>query len=59
MAATLHEWGQPDCDICGEPLGGPNAEVAEMFDPECTDMNVSNHVICHAQCGIDRGLEVA
>jgi hypothetical protein len=49
------QWGQKDCDVCGEELK-PNDEVAEMYDPEDDD---GDPVICHAQCGLDKGLEIA
>jgi hypothetical protein len=52
-------WDQPDCDICGEALGGPNAEVGEFYDPQATDTSVEGHKIAHAQCGLDAGLEIA
>jgi hypothetical protein len=39
---------------CGEPA---DAEMAEMYDPSWPDDRPS--VFCHAQCGIDAGLELA
>lgn len=40
------------CEICGEGWnGGPEAE---MFDPATDDV-----FICHAQCGLSAGYEVA
>lgn len=54
------------CGICGERFG-PNDERAEMYDPEQMIQiemgNVSDDeaesVLCHAQCGLSRGYEVA
>ena len=43
------------CDICGEPIR-PNEEKAEMYDP---DDDAAASLICHAQFGINNGLEVA
>jgi hypothetical protein len=42
------------CDLCGERI--KDGELAEMFDPTIED---SDAVVCHAQCGLSRHLEVA
>lgn len=42
------------CDLCDEPLSG---ETAEMYDPLAG--NDQDSVVCHAQCGLSAGLEVA
>jgi hypothetical protein len=51
----LNQWGEPvtptTCDLCGE--GGADAE---MYDPKAED---DSSVLCHHQCGIDRGYELA
>lgn len=45
---------QPErCEICEEPIA-PFEEIAEMFHPDWTDDMPS--VICHAQCGLWKGL---
>jgi hypothetical protein len=44
------------CDICGEPLDPDNDEQAEMFNPNNPDAAT---VICHAQCGLNQGMEIA
>lgn len=46
------------CGICGEALRweSPYEEAAEMYDPTKPD---EPSVVCHGQCGIDRGLQVA
>lgn len=44
---------QDDCDVCGERLDG---DVAEMYDPAHPE---DESLICHAECGIARGLSVA
>jgi len=48
-------WGQADCDLCGEFLGDPfrGPEVAEFVKPD------GDHVLTHAQCGLDQELELA
>jgi hypothetical protein len=43
------------CDICGE-LFDDNSQKAEMFDPE---EPTDESVICHAECGLQKGFEVA
>lgn len=44
------------CDICGEEFtGSPHQEIAEFVRP---GMN-PEHVIAHAQCGLDHELELA
>lgn len=42
------------CQICGEAFK-PADERAEMYDPSLDEASV----ICHAQCGLWRGYEVA
>jgi hypothetical protein len=46
------------CQLCVEPAG---AEMGEFYDPKRDDGKrpFSGHVIAHAQCGIDAGLEMA
>ncbi len=43
------------CEICGEPLDGRGNGEAEMYDPA----EVRESVICHADCGLARGYEIA
>lgn len=45
---------RPRCDICGEAIR-PNGEMAEMYDP----IAGGHSVICHADCGLALGFEVA
>jgi hypothetical protein len=47
------------CEICGEKFR-PNDERAEMYLP-ASDGTVGDgeSVICHADCGLSRGFEVA
>lgn len=60
--AEVNAQGDPtECEMCGEKLrmdaGGWYAldeEVGEFYDPE-----TGEHVIGHASCGIERGLEMA
>lgn len=70
-AGGVDEWiaEDPDnrgrCDLCGEVydhLGEPSiAEVGEFVDTrgDDTESPYPNHVIAHAQCGVDRELELA
>lgn len=51
-AELLEMYGQLECELCGERL---DDEVAEMYNPKVP----VDSVICHGQCGIDNGLEVA
>jgi hypothetical protein len=47
------------CEICGEAIKN-HEEAAEMARPD--DGDIGEHfpsVICHAQCGLNKGLEVA
>lgn len=46
------------CGICGEPIrwSDPRCEAAEMYDPADPE---KDSVVCHAECGIAAGLEVA
>ena len=46
------------CDLCGEPYNQLSDKPSEADVAEYVDSN-SNHVIAHAQCGIDAGLEMA
>lgn len=46
------------CDLCGEPYNCLSEKPSEAEVGEFVDSN-SNHVIAHAQCGIDSGLEMA
>lgn len=43
------------CELCGEIIR-PTDEAAEMFDPAQPD---DESVVCHADCGLSRGYEVA
>jgi prepilin signal peptidase PulO-like enzyme (type II secretory pathway) len=52
--SAMDLWGQEHCDICGEILK-PTDEVAEMYSTGV----VGGSVICHAQCGLSAGYEVA
>lgn len=53
------------CELCGEPydtLGSPMySEVGEFVDTRGDDTESPHpkHVIAHAQCGLDHGLELA
>jgi hypothetical protein len=56
------------CELCGETYDQADprpsrSEVAEFFDHERQHADPSKpfagHVIAHAQCGIDAGLELA
>lgn len=42
-----------DCEICGERVVPIHDEAAEMHRPGETS------VFCHAQCGLDQGMEVS
>jgi hypothetical protein len=46
------------CELCGEPAG---AEMGEFYDPTRDDGrgDYPGHVLAHAQCGLDRELEMA
>lgn len=56
-AKVIERWGQEKCDICGEPFTlKPTEEVAEWYDP---GDGINLHYIAHAQCGIDKGFELA
>lgn len=47
------------CEICGEAIKS-HEEAAEMARPD--DGDIGEHfpsVICHAQCGLNKGMEVA
>ncbi len=55
-----------DCQLCGEKMGFVmpddwyeygNEKCAEMYSPEWPEDSKS--VICHAQCGIELGLDIA
>lgn len=57
------------CELCGE-LFDENSQRAEMYDPSEAEPdpvadNADFHgfevksVICHAECGLQKGLEVA
>lgn len=45
------------CEACSEPLDLDDENVAEMFDPTAGDD--ASSVICHAECGLANGWEVA
>jgi hypothetical protein len=45
---------QPKCEICGERIG-PD-QMAEMYDPHNPE---AESVVCHADCGLWKNLEVA
>ena len=42
------------CELCGERFYATD-ERAEMYDPTKDEQSV----LCHAQCGLSRGMEVA
>lgn len=42
------------CCICGEPFGASHQELAEMYDPKSKEGG-----LCHAECGLQKGWEVA
>lgn len=44
------------CEICGEPMDGRANGNAEMYDPAHPEVD---SVVCHADCGLARGYEVA
>lgn len=46
-------------DICGEPLDydNPLIEIGEFYDPD--QPLGSRHYICHADCGLSAGYELA
>lgn len=44
------------CEACSEPLDVDDGNVAEMYDPKDEE---SGSVICHAECGLANGWEVA
>lgn len=49
---------QPErCDICGEQIK-VGQEISEMYDP-AGKYEFGANVLCHAQCGLSRGLEPA
>jgi len=48
------EGGRQCCEICGEGFK-PSDERAEMYDA----MEHTKSVVCHAQCGLSAGLEIA
>ena len=52
--ATTQGFTETHCEICGERFR-PNDERAEMYNPESDEQSV----ICHADCGLWRGYEVA
>jgi ribosome-binding protein aMBF1 (putative translation factor) len=52
------------CEICGEPIRtdrhGYEIDAAEMYSPAGdSTIGVGRSVICHAECGLARGFEVA
>jgi hypothetical protein len=46
--------GCGSCEICGEQMG--NSDAAEMYD---RSERVGVATYCHAECGLENGLEVA
>lgn len=55
-------WGRSTCELCGEPFKLPeeNEQVGEFYDPAKAAIGgATGHVIAHAQCGIDAGLDLA
>jgi len=44
------------CEICGERIRSDEA-MAEMYDPKAPA--TVDSVICHAECGLGKGYEVA
>lgn len=61
LAALVDQFGRTNCDLCGERFKLTD-EVAEMYDPDQAggdpEITSDSHV-CHAQCGLDKGLEIA
>jgi len=57
VAATYRPY--PPCGLCGERT--TEDDQAEMFDPKSEPGPDGVHpaVICHPECGLARGLEVA
>lgn len=50
--------GRERCEICGERWAETgDEEIAEMWDRDWPDDRPA--VICHAQCGIDKGYDIA
>lgn len=51
---------QEKCTICGEPI--PEGQMAEMYDPtaEMHEIEMGKaHGIVHAECGLQRGWDIA
>lgn len=46
------------CEICGEGVLSYNP-MAEMFDPDPQAPPWQESVICHAECGLAKGFELA
>lgn len=60
MNNDTHNFEEPrDCDYCGETLdyNNPYLEIGEFYDPE--QEPGSKHYICHAECGLGAGYELA
>jgi len=49
---TSELFEKDECGVCGEGLAG---DVAEMYDPATE----SGSVVCHAECGVMAGLQIA
>lgn len=51
------------CELCGEPLDGRGNGTAEMYDPSwltsIETLEDQDSVICHADCGLARGYDIA
>lgn len=50
----MNKYAEERCEICGEKFQ-PRDQVAEMYDLDTDE----GSVICHAECGLGRGYEVA
>lgn len=47
------------CDVCEEPGADPDVDRSDDVLAEFWDPDAGASVVAHAQCGIDRGLELA
>lgn len=61
-AILMEMWGATRCEICEERFKpDPRQEIAEMYSPDerADGTFAAESVICHADCGLSRGYEVA
>lgn len=54
METEYNEYDTDRCEVCGEKFG-PNAQIAEMHDPDEDE----GSYICHVQCGLNKDFQVA